>query len=151
MREARSLLAELQGIQSLKADIRRLDAEIEAMESAVLRVTQGMRVGSRGTVTHDAVGDAVVRAHVAIDEALGVRGEYLLRVLKAEERMDDLDLKPQHRAILRAIYIDGRVRTVAKIPDWPRVAQAIGYVDKYCQQLWREAKEIVRFVQMPYR
>jgi hypothetical protein len=148
MREAQSLLDELRKIQELKENIKRLDVEIEAMESAVQRVTQGMRVGSRGTVTHDAVGDAVARAHDAIDEAMGVRGEYLLRVLDAEKLMDALALKPQHRAILRSIYIDGMVRTKAKIPNWPRVSDTIGYSVVYCKELWHDAKEIVRYVQM---
>jgi hypothetical protein len=151
MRTAQSLLAELQEIQELKEKIRRNDEQIEALEAAALRTTQGIRVGSRGTTSHDAVGDAVAAAKTAIDEALGLRGEYLLRILKAEECMDALALKPQHRAILRAIYIDGMTRTAARIPDWPRISEAIGYVEKYCQRLWHDAKEIVRYAQVMYR
>jgi hypothetical protein len=151
MKAAQSLLAELREIQGLKESIRRNDEQIEALEAAALRTTQGIRVGSRGTTSHDAVGDAVAAAHTAINEALGLRGEYLLRILKAEECMDALELKPQYRAILHAIYIDGMTRTAARIPDWPRISRAVGYVERYCQQLWREAKETVRFARIPYR
>jgi len=154
VREARSLLEELKAVQALMNEIKWLDELITGLESAVQHVTQGIRVGSRGTVSNDAMGEETVSAVDSIRRLLVVRTEYADRTLEIERCLDRVNVSQQHWDILRCVYMRGfasKRRTDEGeyfAPDWKRIADEMHYHEKYCQQLYRNAKEEIRYIQM---
>jgi hypothetical protein len=153
VREARSLLEELKAVQALMNEIKWLDELITGLESAVQHVTQGIRVGSRGTVSNDAMGEETVSAVDSIRRLLVARTEYADRTLEIERRLDEIGISQQHRDILRCVYMKGFAtkRCIEDgdlfVPNWLQIADEMHYHVKYCQQLYRNAKEEIRNIQ----